>query len=98
MAALATATTTFSAAGGLPQASTTFGQYVGQVIANTSTNSTNAANTATDSQTLLDGFTKSAQNISGVNLDQELANTVIYQNSYSASARSFRFLARCSVN
>jgi flagellar hook-associated protein 1 len=87
LAGLATATVTFSAAGSLPQSSTTFGQYVGQVIANTSTNSTNATNTANDSQALLEGFTKRAQTVSGVNLDQELANTVIYQNSYTASAR-----------
>lgn len=87
VAALATNLTAFNAVGGLPASTTTFSQYAGQIIAATSTNSTNATNAQNNSQALLDGFTKSAQAVSGVNLDQELANTVIYQNAYSASAR-----------
>ena len=87
LAALSTQSVSFAAAGGLAATSTTLSQYAGQILASISTNSTNATNRATDSQTLLSGFTSRAQAVSGVNLDQELANTVIYQNAYSASAR-----------
>ncbi|HEU5046976.1 MAG TPA: flagellar hook-associated protein FlgK [Rickettsiales bacterium] len=86
-AALSTSLTSFTTSGGLPASSTTFAQYAGQILAATSTNSANATTTKNNSQALLDGYTKSAQSVSGVNLDQELANTVIYQNAYSASAR-----------
>ena len=87
MANLSTTSVAFAAAGGLSTVSTTLPEYAGQIIANISTDSTNATNAATDSQTLLSGFTSRAQAVSGVNLDQELANTVIYQNAYAASAR-----------
>lgn len=78
---------TFSAIGGLAGGNTTFANYAGQIVAATSTNSTTATNAKNNSEALLNGLTKSAQQVSGVNLDQELANTVVYQNAYSASAR-----------
>lgn len=87
LAGLANSSVTFDAAGGLARVGTTFSQYSGLIIAQTSANLTNATNANNDSQTLLNGFTSQSQNISGVNLDQELANTVIYQNAYSASTR-----------
>lgn len=87
LAAVATQTLNFATTGGMPQTSTSLSQYAGQIIAKVSSNSTDATNTANDSQTLLSGFTTRAQAVSGVNLDQELANTVIYQNAYSASTR-----------
>ena len=87
LAALGTNALTFTVAGGMPPSSTTLSQYAGQIIAKTSSDSTTATNTANDSQTLLTGFTTRAQSVSGVNLDQELANTVIYQNAYTASTR-----------
>lgn len=86
-AGLSTKSLSFDAAGGLSNISTTLSQYSGLIIAQTSTNLTNANNLKNDSNTLLNGFTEQAQNISGVNLDQELANTVIFQNAYSASTR-----------
>lgn len=86
-AGLATKSLSFDAAGGLPTIGTTLSQYSGLIIAQTSTNLTNANNLKNDSNTLLNGFSEQSQNISGVNLDQELANTVIFQNAYSASTR-----------
>jgi flagellar hook-associated protein 1 FlgK len=87
LSALATNAIGFSATKGLSSSNTTFAQYAGQIIATTSTNAKTARSAANDSNTLVEGYTASSQKISGVNLDQELANTVIYQNSYSASAR-----------
>jgi len=87
LAGLATSEQNFNAIGGMPESTTTMAQYAGQIIAKASNDSTDATNSANDSQTLLTGFTQRAQSVSGVNLDQELANTVIYQNAYSASTR-----------
>jgi flagellar hook-associated protein 1 len=87
LAELSTLSIKFDSAGGLPVINTTFSQYSGLIIAQTSTNLINANNAKNDTQTLLEGFTEQSQNISGVNLDQELANTVIFQNAYTASTR-----------
>ncbi len=77
----------FAAAGGLGQTKIPIGAYAGQIIGAAATNA-NASKTLKDNaQTLLDGYNQRSDSISGVNLDEELANTVIYQNAYSASAR-----------
>jgi len=87
LAGIGTQNQSFALSGGMPASSTTLSQYAGQIISKTSSDSSNATNTANDSQTLLTGFTQRAQSVSGVNLDQELANTVVYQNAYTASTR-----------
>lgn len=93
LAALGTNQHSFASVGGMAGASTTFADYAGQIITATSTNSTDATNNQSDSAALLAGFTQSAQQVSGVNLDQELANTVVYQNAYGASARVISVVA-----
>jgi flagellar hook-associated protein FlgK len=77
----------FAAAGGLPQTQLTFGAYVGEILGFISSQAVQAQNENTTAQTLLSGFVERAQATSSVNLDEELANTIIYQNSYSAAAR-----------
>jgi flagellar hook-associated protein FlgK len=79
--------TLFANAGGLAQTTQTFAAYAAQIIGAASTDAVTAKTDATNAQGLLDGFTQRSSSISGVNLDTELANTVIYQNSYAASAR-----------
>jgi flagellar hook-associated protein 1 FlgK len=80
-------TTLFGSAGGLSQTTQSFSSYAAQIIGATATNAVTSKTDATNAQTLMDGFTQRSSSISGVNLDTELANTVIYQNAYSASAR-----------
>ncbi len=87
LASLGTASVNFPIAGGLGATTQSFGGYAGAIIGSASSNAATATTTQTNAQTLLDGFTKQASTISGVNLDTELANTVIYQNAYTASAR-----------
>ncbi|MEK6747013.1 MAG: flagellar hook-associated protein FlgK [Pseudomonadota bacterium] len=77
----------FAAAGGLGQTKIPFGAYAGQIIGAAATNAKASQAQKENAQTLLDGYNKRSDSISGVNLDEELANTIIYQNSYSASAR-----------
>jgi len=87
LAALGTNAVAFSTAGGLSATSTTFANYGSSIIGLVSQKGANAASTQQNAQTLLDGFTTRSSSISGVNLDTELANTIIYQNAYTASAR-----------
>jgi flagellar hook-associated protein FlgK len=77
----------FDAAGGLGQTKNTFGAYAGQIIGAAATNANAAKTQQANAQTLLDGYSQRSDSISGVNLDEELANTIIYQNAYSSSAR-----------
>ncbi len=77
----------FPAATGLAANSQSFSAYAGNIISITAQQAANADTARKTSQNLLDGFTQRASAISGVNLDTELANTVIYQNAYAASAR-----------
>ena len=77
----------FSAAGDLSSMSQTYVGYAGQILGSLASKSASASSTADDSKTLLDGFSDKLSSISGVNIDEELANTIIYQHAYTASAR-----------
>lgn len=87
MAGLGSATQTFGATGGLPDISQTMTGFAGQMLGYNGAVAASAQSNAENSKALLDGFNARIQQVSGVNLDEELANTVIYQNAYSASAR-----------
>lgn len=77
----------FTAAGGLGATTQSFTGYASQIIASASLSAASVKSEAINAQTLLDGYVTKNSAISGVNLDEELANTVIYQNAYAASAR-----------
>lgn len=87
MADLSLKSLAFDAAGGLPEVELSFNGYSAQILGNFSSVSASAETVLVDSQSLLDGFSKRADSYKGVNMDEELANTVIYQNAYAASAR-----------
>ena len=87
LATLGTAPITFAQAGNIGTTTQSFDGYAGSIITSTAQTAQNATTAKQTAQTLLDGFTQRSSSISGVNLDNELANTVIYQNAYAASAR-----------
>lgn len=87
MASLASTSINFDAAGGLPAIGVTLNGYASEMLGYIANQSASATATSSNAQTLYDGFVSSAQAVSGVNLDEELANTVIFQNAYSATAR-----------
>ena len=87
LAGVAAQQVVFAAAGGLGTTTQTLAGYLGQVIGGIATNAGNASTDNTNAQALLTSYTKQSSSVSGVNLDTELANTVIYQNAYAASAR-----------
>jgi flagellar hook-associated protein FlgK len=84
---LGTSSVFFAQAGSLSQTTRSFSAYAAQIVGSASTNAATAKNDALNAESLMNGYTQRASAVSGVNLDTELANTVIYQNSYAASAR-----------
>ena len=77
----------FAAAGGLDSSRQTFNGYAGELLAFTASTASTAEADSKSHNILLEGFTQRLDAYKGVNVDEELANTVIYQNAYNASAR-----------
>lgn len=87
IAALASQNFTFAAAAGLPATQSTLDGYAAQFLGFNASQAASAENALRSGETLLAGFEDRSQAVSGVNIDEELANTIIYQNAYTASAR-----------
>lgn len=77
----------FAAAGGLPQSELSFVRYTGEMLGFIASQAVSAESEKTSTSILLDGFKERSEAVSNVNLDEELANTILYQNAYTASAR-----------
>jgi len=77
----------FSKSGGLSAAKVTLAQYSANLLADLGQRATFSKNSMTDTTALRDELVRKSSDVSGVNLDEELGNMVIYQNAYSASAR-----------
>ncbi len=77
----------FKAAGSLPTLSTTIGGYATELY-NFAASLANSASSDFDKETLLGNSLKQkVDDVSGVNMDEEIANTIKIQNSYNASAK-----------
>ena len=77
----------FAASGGIPQTTTTLAGYGATIL---STNASLAANIANDlsfRKIAYQEVLNKTQSASGVNVDEELANLILFQNAYAASAR-----------
>ncbi len=77
----------FATAGNVPGQSTNLSGYISAVISDVSGRADRANRSRDDSAALAKAVTKQRDDYQGVNLDEELGNLVIYQNSYNASAR-----------
>ncbi len=74
-------------AGGLSQFNSTLSQYSGAVLADFGFRAKLAEGFEEDNSVLLRELEQRSSSISGVNIDEELSNMIIYQNAYSAAAR-----------
>lgn len=79
----------FDAAGGIPSISGTIGGYAGAIISYAAVAAKDAKESYKKQQMLTDAFEQKMREGSGVNVDEEMANTVVYQNTYVASATIF---------
>jgi flagellar hook-associated protein 1 len=84
---ISTKSLSFAPAGNVPGQSTSLSGYVSSLIADVSGRADRANRSREDSAALTAAVTKQRDDYQGVNLDEELGNLVIYQNSYNASAR-----------
>jgi flagellar hook-associated protein FlgK len=87
MARLSTDPISFDAAGGLPILQVSLQSYSSEFLGFISQRTAEISDNAQNAQILYDGFKSKLDAVSGVNLDEELANTVVLQNNYSATAR-----------
>jgi len=74
-------------AGEIPGRTRTLGGFVSEVLGNIGAMADRASGGEETGRALLQEIDARRENISGVNLDEELANLVIFQNSYNAAAR-----------
>jgi flagellar hook-associated protein 1 FlgK len=84
---LAEKSVTFGAAGHLAGVTTTLGAYAGAILSDMATQASITNNLKEDRIALSGDLLARLNGKTGVNLDEELANMVIYQNAYNASAR-----------
>ncbi len=84
---LENATVKIKKAGGLNQFNSTLGQYSAAVLADFGFRAQLAEDFGGDSSVLLGELEQRIASVSGVNIDEELSNMIIFQNAYSSSAR-----------
>lgn len=77
----------FNAAGTLPATSNTPNGYISQFMANIGVQVQDASDRADFSQTMLQELQSQEAELKGVNLDEELGEMLIFQQSFQASAR-----------
>lgn len=77
----------FDAAGRLGSLGLSLGQYASAVLSNTGLVAAQAQDSAIDNSALAREIEIRLTEVSGVNLDEELANMVMFQNAYNAAAR-----------
>ena len=77
----------FGTVGGLPGSNVTLAEYASQVLAKAGLDAARADSLEADRSSLAGVLQEKSMSTSGVNMDEELANLIIYQNSYNAAAR-----------
>ena len=80
----------FDSAGNIPGFSATLSDYSGQLLSNAARLAAQSDTARQDRSGVYDEITGQINEVSGVNLDEELANLVLFQNAYNASARMIR--------
>jgi len=78
------------AAGTLAGGTNTLNGYLAQVMSHVATQAATTDTDASNAETLYNGFKTKLDTVTGVNLDEELANMITYQNAYSASAKMIK--------
>ncbi|MCC7186902.1 MAG: hypothetical protein IT185_11710, partial [Acidobacteria bacterium] len=77
----------FEVTGGLSSGEMTLVQRAASIVANNASLAANSADSITAQQALQESLLNRHLSDSGVNIDEELANLIIYQQGFSASAR-----------
>ncbi len=84
---LSSTTFDFGTIGGLPGSNVTLSEYASQVLAKAGLDAARADSLMADRGALTGVLQNKLQEASGVNMDEELSNLIVYQNAYNAAAR-----------
>jgi flagellar hook-associated protein 1 FlgK len=84
---VATKTIDFADYGTLKSINSTLGQYAATVLANTGIQASQVSQLSQDANALKSAVDQKQADTSGVNLDEELSNMIVYQNAYAAAGR-----------
>lgn len=87
MAAALSSTATFGAAGRLPATNAGLADYATLLISDASALAAESSSTSEFQQDLVNTLRQKSDSVRGVNLDEELSNLMLYEQSYSAAAR-----------
>lgn len=78
---------TFSAVGGMPAGSFTVGEFSSSLTGLSAVRADDARKTAELEQNRFNNLNHRAVSFSGVNIDEEMANMILFQNAFAASAQ-----------
>lgn len=84
---MASSAVSFDTIGGLTGSSVTLSEYAAQILAKSGLDAARADSLQSDRGALASALNTRMQEVSGVNMDEELANLIVFQNAYNASAR-----------
>ena len=84
---LTSAAFAFVKAGDLPSLTSTLSEYTSYLLSSAGMEANTAERMAEDRKALRDELKVRRDSVSGVNLDEELANMIIFQNAFNAAAR-----------
>lgn len=87
MAALFSASSTFAEAGKISTGTQSFAEYAANILSQSSSEASTVSSQSQTQQSLVDSLNLKQGQISGVNLDEEMSQLMIYQQAYIASAR-----------
>ena len=80
---------TFKQAGNIGQTQTTLSSYASTFVGNIASQASNSQNLLEYQQELTNSISTKEAQISGVDLDEELGQLIIFQQSYAACAQAF---------
>jgi len=83
----------FTPAGGLQLTTTTLAGYASDILSSNAVAASAADKTLSFKGSLVQELSYRSQSISGVNIDEELQNLVVYENAYNATARIVQVVA-----
>ena len=84
---MATANVSFSAAGGLAAVTSSLFEYAGNVISDIANTGALVEQLGMDRTAYQQEIAARVSDLSGVNIDEEMANMILFQNAFSAAAR-----------
>lgn len=87
LAAVFQTSISFAASGNLPASTLKLGEYATQILVDNAGEAARVKDARAFRQTVLNDVKFRAQSVSGVNIDEEMANLIVLQNSFAAASR-----------